>query len=146
MSKLTLRYRYDTSFFDPKEMRDDFSWLAMEVEADRSLINGGFWVQWQDLKEFGEALNAVPVAAERPIVAQWGFGMQEGDDLRLRIEITPAFQHSDLSVRFEVADYEKPHHRLRGCFSASYSELATFRTAIARLMDGEADQAMLTGS
>jgi hypothetical protein len=145
MSKLTLRYRYDSSFFDPKKPRDDFGWLAMDVQADRSSINGGFWVQWQDVREFGEALNAVPVSAERPIVAQWGFGMQEGDDLRLRIEITPA-QHGDLSVQFEVADYEKPHHRLRGCFSASYSEVDAFRTGIARLMDGEADQATLTGS
>lgn len=145
MSKLTLRYQYDASFFDPKKPRDDFGWLAVEVQTDRFSGDGGFWVQWQDVKEFGEALNVFPIAADRPVVAQWGFDMKEGDDLRLRIEIAPANNRGDLSVRFEVADYHEPDNRARGYFTTNYPDLDAFREGIARLMERQADEATLTG-
>jgi hypothetical protein len=146
MSKLTLRYRYDTSFFDPKQPRDDFGWLTVGVQTDRFSGDGGFWVQWQDVKEFGEALDVFPLPADRPIAVQWGFDMQEGDDLRLRIEIAPVNKRGDLAVRFEVADYNEPHNRTRGCFSTNYPELDAFRARIAELMDREADEATLNGN
>ena len=145
MSKLTLRYQYDASFFDPKQPRDDFGWLAVEVRTDRFSGDGGFWVQWQDVKEFGEALNVFPIAADSPIVAQWGFEMQEGGDLRLRIEIAPANNRGDLNVRFDVADYDEPHNRARGCFTTNYPDLDAFRAGIALLMDRGADEATLNG-
>ena len=145
MSKLTLRYQYDASFFDPKKPRDDFGWLAVEVQTDRFSGDGGFWVQWQDVKEFGEALNVFPIAAGRPVVAQWGFDMQEGDDLRLRIEIAPANNRGDLNVRFEMADYHEPDNRTRGYFTTNYPDLDAFREGIARLMERQADEATLTG-
>ena len=68
MSKLTLRYQYDASFSDPTQPRDDFGWLSVRVETDRFSGNGGFWVQWQDVKEFGEALNVFPL---RPTIRSW---------------------------------------------------------------------------
>ena len=145
MSKLTLRYQYDANLFDPKQPRDDFGWLSVQVRTDRFSGDGGFWVQWQDVKEFGEALNVFPIAADRPIVAQWGFDMQEGDDLRLRIEIAPANNRGDLCVRFEVADYNEPSNRTRGYFTTNYPDLGAFRGGIARLMDRQADEATLTG-
>jgi hypothetical protein len=143
MSKLTLRYRYDSSFIDPKLPRDDFGWLAVEVQTGRLSGSGGFWVQWQDVMKFGEALNVFPV--ERPIIGQWGFNMQEGDDLRLRIEIAPANKRGDLSLRFEVADYDEPHNRARGCFTTNYPNLDAFRVGISRVMDRESDEAALEG-
>ncbi|WP_156256211.1 hypothetical protein [Sandarakinorhabdus oryzae] len=145
MSKLTLRYRYDSSFFDPKQTRDDFGWLDVAVQTDRFSGEGGFWVQWQDVKEFGEALNVFPIVADSPITAQWGFEMLQGEDLRLRIEIAPANSRGDLSVRFEVADYDEPHNRLCGCFLTNYHDVDAFRAGIARLMDQEADEATLNG-
>ncbi len=145
MSKLTFRYQYDASFFDPKKPRDDFGWLMVRVQTDQSSGEGGFWVQWQDVKEFGEALNVFAIAADRPIVAQWGFDMQEGDDLRLRIEIVPANKRGDLAVRFEVADYNEPHNRARGCFTTNYPDLDAFRVGIANLMDRQSDEATLNG-
>lgn len=145
MSKLTLRYQYDSSFFDPKRLTDDFGWLTVDVETDRFSGNGGFWVQWQDVREFGETLCTFPITTDQPIVAQWGFEMQEGDDLILRLEIAPANKRGDLAVRFEVADYDEPHNRARGSFTTNYPDLDIFRAGIARVMDSEAEEAILSG-
>ncbi|WP_404366801.1 hypothetical protein AB5I39_11550 [Sphingomonas sp. MMS24-J45] len=146
MSKLTLSYQYDSSFFDPKKPRDDFGWLGARVETDRFSGNGGFWVQWQDVREFGEALSAFPITADHPIVAQWGYDMQTGDDLILRIEIVPADKRGNLAVHFEVADYALPQNRARGSFTTNYTNLAAFRADIASLMDREAEEAILVGN
>lgn len=145
MSKLILRYEYDSSFFDPKKPRDDFGWLTVEVQAGRFSGAGGFWVQWQDVKEFGEALNLFPIEADRPITVQWGFDMHEGDDLRLRIEIAPANNRGDLNVQFVVADYHEPANRRRGSFTTNYPDIHAFRADIGRLMDREANEATLHG-
>lgn len=145
MSKLTLRYQYDASVFDPKQPRDDFGRLSVDVETDRFSGKGGFWVQWQDVKEFGEALSAFPITADQPIAAQWGYGMQEGDDLILRLEIAPANKTGDLAVRFEIADENEPNYRTRGWFITNYPELELFRASIGRLMEKDAEEAILIG-
>ena len=145
MSRLTLQYQYDSSFFDPKQSRDDFGRLSVAVETERFSGKGGFWVQWQDVRKFGEALDKFPITAEKPITVQWGFNMQEGDDLILRFEIAPANKRGDLVVRFEVADDYQPQYRVRGWFLTNYPDLEAFRTAIASLMTGEAAEAVLIG-
>lgn len=58
MAKLTLRYRYDPSYFDNTLTRDDFGRLSVTAETKLFSGKGGFWVQWQDVAEFGEALSA----------------------------------------------------------------------------------------
>lgn len=145
MSKLILRYRYDASFFDPKRLTDDFGRLSLDVETDRFSGKGGFWVQWQDVKEFGEALSVFPITTDHPVVAQWGYGMQEGEDLILRLEIAPANKRGDLAIRFEIADEHARDCRTRGCFTTNYPDLDAFRASIARLMDREAEEAILIG-
>lgn len=145
MSKLTIAYKYDASFFDKKLTRDDFGWLSVAVETDRFSGKGGFWVQWQDVKEFGEALGSFPISEDHPITVQWGFDMQEGDDLILRLEVAPADKRGNLAVRFEVADYVEPRSRARGAFLTNYPDLDAFRFQIARLMDGEIENAILNG-
>jgi hypothetical protein len=145
MSKLTLRYRYDASFFDPKQPRDDFGRLSVDVETECFSGRGGFWVQWQDVKNFGEALGVFPITADRPVTAQWGFDMQEGEDLIVRLEVAPANKRGDLAVRFEVADEHDPSCRTRGWFTTNYPDLDAFRASLARLMNREAEEAVLTG-
>ncbi|WP_404710281.1 hypothetical protein [Sphingomonas sp. MMS24-J13] len=145
MSKLTLGYEYDASFFDPKLPRDDFGRLSLSVTTGQFSGAGGFWVQWQDVREFCDALSAYPIRDGSPIIAQWGFGMQEGDDLILRLEIAPADKRGNLSIRFEVADDFVPRNRVRGSFLTNYPEIETFRVSIARLMNHEADEAVLIG-
>ena len=145
MSKLALRYQYDSSFLDPKQATDDFGRLSVAVEANHFSGKGGFWVQWQDVREFGEALSTFPITTDRPITAHWGFDKQEGDDLILRIEIASANKRGDLAVRFEIADDLEPHNRVRGRFLTNYPDLDTFRVSIGRLMNGDAEEAILTG-
>lgn len=145
MSRLTLKYQYDRSFFDQKLTRDDFGRLSIAVETDRFSGRGGFWVQWQNVKEFGEALAAFPIEVGAPIVAQWGYEMQEGDDLILRIEIAPADSLGNLKVRFEIADDNAAEDRVRGSFLTNYPEIDAFRMEIAKMMDNETEEAVLTG-
>lgn len=145
MSKLTLRYDYDASFFDPALTPDDFGFLSVVVETDRFSAKGGFWVQWQDVKEFGESLGAFPISEERPLTAQWGFDMQEGDDLILRLEIAAVDRRGTLAVRFEVADHAEPQSRARAQFMTNYSDVDAFRGGIERVMNHEAEEAVLRG-
>jgi hypothetical protein len=138
MSKLTLRYRYDSSFLEPGKQADDFGRLSIEVETEQFSGRGGFWVQWQDVREFGDALGTFPLAEDNPVTVQWGYDMQEGDDLVLRLEIAPANNRGDLAVRFEIADEDQPDCRVRGRLITNYSDIALFRTEIRSVMDRQA--------
>lgn len=144
-SRLVLKYRFDPSYFDQKLVPDSFGRLSVSVTTDRFSGNGGFWVQWQDVKEFGEALNVYPILKDSPVVVQWGLDMQVGDDLILRLEIAPENVRGDLKVNFEIADDFAPQERVRGSFLTNYPELESFRLDIAKLMDSLVDEAVLLG-
>ena len=137
MSKLVFRYRFDDG--------DDFGWLEMEVATDAFSGRSGFWVQWQDVKEFGESLSTYPLNPDAPIRDSWGYEMQEGNDLMLSVEIAPDNPRGDLRVRVELADYSEPAERLRTSFVTNYPDLESFRIGIANLMDRQSDEAVLTG-
>jgi hypothetical protein len=148
MSHLIIGYRYDPSFFDPKLAPDDFGRISVAVVTERVSGSGGFWVQWQDVRDFGERLAAYPLSSDAPVIGQWGYEMQEGEDLILRIEITPANKTGDLRVCVEIADDiqdQGPPDRVRCSFITNYPELGAFRSDIAKLLDGEVSEAVLTG-
>ena len=71
--------------------------------------------------------------------------MQEGDDLMVSVEIGPDNPRGDLRVRVELADYNEPTERLRTSFLINYPDLEDFRLSIAKLMDRQADEAVLLG-
>ncbi len=71
--------------------------------------------------------------------------MQKGDDLILRFEISPANGRGELVVRFVIADDFAPRKRMMGEFLTYYAELDAFRIGIERLMNHEAEQAVLLG-
>lgn len=137
MSKLVFRYRYDDT--------DDFGWLDVAVTSASFSGQGGFWVQWQDVKEFGEKLSTYPIKPEAPLAASWGYEMQEGEDLVVSVEIAPANQRGDLRVKVELADYTERSERLRTSFVTNYPDLDAFRLALAELMDRKAEEAVLVG-
>jgi hypothetical protein len=137
MSKLALRYRFDDT--------DDFGWLGVEITTAKFSGRGGFWVQWQDVKEFGEKLSAYPIKPDAPLRASWGYEMHEGDDLIVSIQIEPANRTGDLRVRVEVADEDERSDRVRTSFETNYPELEQFRIAVAELMDRKTDEAVLAG-
>ena len=142
MNQLSLKYQYDGT---PTKILDDFGRLSVSVDA-RFSGQGGFWVQWQDVREFGESLSSYPLEAS--VVAQWGYNMQEGDDLILRLEIAPANLTGDLLVTVEIADDLQDHggsDRVKSSFLTNYPQLESFRLAIDKLMDGEVSEAVLQG-
>lgn len=136
MNKLVLRYKFDA---------DDFGRLSLEVVTEHFSGKGSFWVQWQDVIEFAEQLAVDPIEVENPIVAQWGYDMQEGNDLILRISIAPKNPIGDLTVSVEVADDDEPARRLNTSFRSGYAALDLFRRDIVRLMEKKTDEAVLFG-
>ncbi len=105
----------------------------------------GFWVQWQDVKEFGESLSIYPITLDAPLSAEWGYEMQKGDDLMLSVEVSPKNTTGDLLVRVVVADFDDPTKRVRTSFVTNYPDLEAFRLAIAQLMNREIEEAVLEG-
>lgn len=145
MSQLAFSYKYDASFFDAALNRDDIGWLAVSGVSDHFQGRGGFWVQWQDVREFGEALAAFPISPDAPIVAQWGYSTQEGEDLIVWVEIAPADLRGNLRVSFEIADLHETQNRTRSAFLTNYPDVQAFSRQIAELMDGKIIEAILQG-
>jgi hypothetical protein len=137
MSELVFTYEYAAG--------DDFGRLEMAVTTKRYSGRGGFWVQWQDVQEFAELLDAYPIDPKVPLQAQWGYEMQEGDDLILSVGVMPANLTGDLLVQVEVADEHNQYQRVRASFVTNYPDLNDFRLSIVRLMDREVDRAVLIG-
>lgn len=145
MDKLVLSYEYDPSYSDDKLDRDDFGRLSVEVETDCYAGRGGFWVQWQDVIKYGESLNANPIKADSPVIAQWGYEMQEGDDLIVRISIAAKNNSGDLLVSVVIADDREPSQRLCASFRSGYAALDLFRRDVAKMMNRELSVAVLHG-
>lgn len=145
MDKLVLSYQFDASYFDKKLDRDDFGRLSLRFETERFTGKGGFWAQWQDVVEFGERLSAYPIIEEAPVIAQWGYEMQEGNDVIIRIAIAPKNKTGDLSVAVVIADDHDQLQRLTASFRTGYAAIDLFRRDIAKLMNREADEAVLHG-
>lgn len=145
MDKLILNYRFDPSYHDENLPRDDFGRLSLRFEGEKFSASGGFWVQWQDVVEFGRTLGQYPIKHDAPINAQWGYDMQEGDDVILRIMISPKNKVGDLKVSVVIADEHDQTQRLQAAFRSGYSALDVFREDIARLMNGQAEEAVLHG-
>jgi hypothetical protein len=137
MSELVFRYEYLRG--------DDYGRLEMAVVTNRFSGQGGFWVAWQDVREFGESLGTYPLDTKAPLKAQWGYGMQDGDNLILSVAVSPANSTGDLLVQVEIADEHDEYRRVRASFLTNYPDLEHFRQSIAKLMDREVDRAVLTG-
>jgi hypothetical protein len=145
MDKLTLSYRFDPSYFDKTLDRDDFGRLSLRVETENFTGEGSFWVQWQDVVEYGKRLEVYPIEVDKPVVTQWGYGMQEDEDLIIRISIGAKNLAGDLLVIVVVADDNEPTHRLSASFRSGYSALDMFKRDIARMMNREITEAVLHG-
>ncbi|KPF75895.1 MAG: hypothetical protein HEQ21_04950 [Blastomonas sp.] len=145
MAKLLLSYRFDQSYFDKELDRDDFGRLSIRFETENFTGSGGFWVQWQDVVRFGDDLVAYPINAESPIIAQWGYEMQKGDDLIIRIAVAPKNKTGDLLVSVVLADDHDQSQRLNGSFVTEYAAIESFRQDIARMMTDGAHEAVLHG-
>ena len=145
MNKLVISYKFDPSYFDKKLPPDNFGRLSLIVETEKFKGKAGFWVQWQDVVEFGESLNQYPIKQDAPISVQWGFDNQEGDDLIIRLKILPRGSRGELTASIELADDYEPSQRLTVSFRTTYSAVELFRSDIAKLMKREIEEAVLLG-
>lgn len=147
MSQLILKYEYDESFYNKDLTRDDFGRLTLSVETLQFSGCGGFWVQWQDVVEFGESLAAFPITADAPPKACWSYRQSDGSEVViLNVMISPANLTGDLLVSVEIADDSEPRRRVFTTFVTHYPDLEAFGRSIARVMERKLDEAVLRGS
>lgn len=125
---------------------DDFGWLDVEVSTPNFSGRGGFWVQWQDVQEFGQSLRTYPLQADAPPRGAWGYEPWEGDSLIIRIEVVPANATGDLKVEVEVADHFEQSNRVRTSLLTNYPQLEAFSDGIASLMKRQTSEALLVGN
>jgi len=142
MNFLAFRYRYDGT---PTQILDDLGWLEMRVVTENRSGVGGFWVQWQDVKEFGEKLSAYPIGSDAPLSEEWGYSQNGKYEKVLGVVISAVNARGDLAVRVEIADQDDPADCVKTSFQTHYSDLATFQLEIAQLMAGEIEEARLNG-
>lgn len=146
MSDLTFQYDHDPSFFDKNADRDDFGRLTLSVNTEQFSGRGSFWVQWQDLADFGNSLSTFPITQEAPLGARWGLLGAEGYNLALGVTIAPANATGDLRVTVEIGEHgSKNRDRLRTSFLTNYPDIERFRRSLGQLMDGKTEQAVLHG-
>ena len=138
MKQLTLRYEFAAD--------DDFGWLDVEVGTDKFWGRAGFWVQWQDVEEFGQSLRTYPIRGDAPLRGAWGYEPWEGGSLIVRIEVAPANSTGDLKVDVEVADQFEQKERVRTSLMTNYPQLEAFSESIEKLMKRRATEAVLVGS
>jgi hypothetical protein len=141
---LTFSYEFSN---DPT---DSFGWLEVVVVGDRFSGRGGFWVQWQDVKEFGEELSSYPILPDAAVKAAWGYEPWEGDSLVVSVEIAPSDNRGNLAVKVWLRDYAEMGEGVlldcvRTSFITNYPDLEAFRLAIAKLMERKTDKAVLVG-
>lgn len=141
MSRLTFKYEYDESFFDKRLPRDDFGLLTVSVVTDQFSGTGGFWVQWREVKEFGESLSTFPITSDEPPKAEWSCD----NDFVSGVTISPANATGDMLVRVKIADHYEPSRNVSASFLTNYPNIEAFRLSIINLMDRKVDEAILRG-
>ncbi|MBB5713106.1 hypothetical protein [Sphingomonas xinjiangensis] len=143
MAKLTFRYRYDGT---PKLILDDFGRLDLQVVTEDRSGRGGFWVQWQDVKEFCGTLGTYPIDATQPLSAEWGYTEDEVYHQVLSITIAPVDALGHLRVRVTIADEHDPIDCVKTSFQATYADLTSLQVQLVALMAGDSEEATLRGS
>lgn len=140
-SDLTFKYEWSD---DPN---DSFGWLGISVISSPFSGRGGFWVQWQDVKQFGEELATYPILPEASVTGSWGYEPWEGDSLVVSVEIAPADTRGNLRVKVWLRDLDDgpPSNCIRTSFVTNYPELEAFRKSIREMMDRKSDAATLVG-
>jgi hypothetical protein len=138
-TQLALRYRFDQT--------DDFGWLEAELSTARVGGTLGFWVQWQDLKEWAAELAAFPMKAGHSSEVDWGFAESDGGPyqsiVKIRIDCGAT---GHLHISTELADHIEPQINCRGIFDSDFPALEQFARDLAAMMDRKADEAVFAGT
>ena len=140
-AQLTLRYEFSS---DPD---DDYGWLAVSVQTDAFTGRGGFWVQWQDVKELASKLDAYPLSSANPFVEAWGQSNGDGSNYEVivGVSILPANKTGDLDVVVRLADHRDTRRQCQAVFQTNYPDMANFAVELKAVMDGQREEAVLRG-
>jgi len=140
-AELTLCYEFSS---DPD---DDFGWLAVSVQTDAFTGRGGFWVQWQNVKEMVPKLDAYPFSPANPFVEEWGQCDSDGSNYEVivGISILPANKTGDLDVIVRIADHHDTRRQCQAVFRTNYSNTANFAIELRALIDRQRAEAVLLG-
>lgn len=140
-AQLTLRYEFSS------DADDDFGWLAVSVQTDAFTGRGGFWVQWQDVREMAPKLDSYPFSSANPFVEEWGQCNGDGSNYEVivGISILPANKTGDLDVIVRIADHYDTRRQCQAVFQTNYPAVANFASELMAVMDRQRDEAVLLG-
>ena len=134
----SLRVRYDP---DPN---DDIGQLWLSLNTDRFAGAGYFWSYREGVRELADKLRDYPLSDT--VIVTWGFDDAKASNEILSVRIEQVNRKGDLVATVRIADLYDLDQRLTASFSTTYSELETFRVQLIALAEGQANEAMLTGS
>ena len=137
-ARLALRYDFSSD--------DDFGWLEANLSTAKISGRMGFWVQWQDVKEWASELTAFPMRSNYQSEADWGQSESDGSNYQPIIKIViSASQLGKLDVAVKLADHLDERVGCRGTFSTDFPALQRFAEDLGALMNRQRDEAVLTG-
>ena len=145
MPGLSLSYTHDRSYFEKSLPRDDFGWLEANIVTSKVSANAGFWVQWQDIQEFGEALPTDKKRLTSSLAVDWGSTDAGIYTPHIAISLSPKGDLGEILVAVELSDFHEPTSLARATFRATYSAIEIFKEDIVRLLACQADKAELLG-
>lgn len=124
---------------------DDFGWLIAKVQTPQFSGRNGFWVQWQDVRDFAALLTTFPINADSPLLREWGFSEQGEYTEITKIKIAPKGATGALFVNVLLANYYAPENRCSTCFETDYPSLSEFGEQIERMLHNRTGGAVLKG-
>lgn len=138
----SLALTYDFSRDD-----DDFGWLPASLKTPMLSGSFGFWVQWQDVTEWGEALFHYPIPRDRPVVADWGMFESDGTNYQpiVKVAVVAVDAAGHLDVEVHLSDHADRRRQCETVFRTTYAELARFGAELRAMMGRTSKEAVLTG-
>ncbi|AMO71423.1 hypothetical protein [Sphingorhabdus sp. M41] len=132
---LTLEYEWSSD--------DDFGLLYVRVVNGFTRLESDFWVQWQDIVEFGQALEQ-PSKHFSKVEECWGQTLETGEHqtiIKILFDQINEQGHIDLSVELRDRDDPKKFGSTR--FLVPLSSIASFRDEVRLMMDKKSRTATL---
>ena len=137
-AQLALRYEFDA--------HDDFGWLEAHFSTAKTSGKMGFWVQWQDVREWASELATFPMRSRHRSGVDWGQFESGGGNYRPIIKVViRASELGRLDVAVNLADYADERVSCRGVFTTDFPALQRFADDLASVMNKKQDEAILIG-
>ncbi len=142
MDSLTL-----SADFDPDDGSVE---LRCRVQSAGFAGTGAAWFTTEDLEAFCASLATYPIDANTPVLIEGGYwdSAHQLTDTHLSIRIAPHNNVGALQVRVQLAEPKEYGHprNVRTWFVVGYNDLDGFRSALAKVLSGNAEEAILSST